>query len=175
MKTVFKMTGRFLRDVRHDLARPHAFASERIGFISIRAAGTANNLILLAEGYHPVDDDDYINDPTVGAMMSQEAIRKALNIALLQSVGMFHVHMHDHLGRPSFSHIDLREQRKFVPDFFKICHEMPHGATVLSYDNATGRLWLSPEKVVGISEFNIVGPRLSINIAEYDENVDGYA
>jgi hypothetical protein len=55
-------------------------------------------LVLLAEGYHPVADDDYIDDPTVGAMMGQEAIRKALKVALLQPVGMFHVHVHEHRG-----------------------------------------------------------------------------
>jgi hypothetical protein len=96
VKVIFRATDRFLHDVRRDLARPHHFAAERVGFISIRAASTSKSLILLAESYHPVADDDYIDDPTVGAMMGQEAIRKALNIALLQPVGMFHVHMHEH-------------------------------------------------------------------------------
>ena len=93
MKTIFRATDRFLKDVRQDLSRPHRFAAERVGFISIRAADTGMSLVLLAEGYHPVADGDYIDDATVGAMMGQEAIRKALNVALLHPVGMFHVHM----------------------------------------------------------------------------------
>src|SRR5260370_25473204 len=92
MKTIFRTTDRFLADVRRDLARPHRFAAERVGFISIRAASTATSLVLLGESYHPVADDDYIDDTSVGAMMGQESIRKALNIALLQPVGMIHVH-----------------------------------------------------------------------------------
>ncbi len=172
MKTIFKMTGQFLKNVRHDLARPHRFAAERVGFISIRAAKTANALVLLAEGYHPVADDDYLNDPSVGAMMGQEAIRKALNLALLQSVGMFHVHMHEHTGRPRFSRTDLREQLKFVPDFFKVCRQLPHGAIVLSHDHATGRVWLNPETVADVSEFNTVDSRVRIDIAGSNGNVD---
>lgn len=175
MKTIFKMTDAFLQDVKRDLARPHRFAAERVGFISIRAANTANDLVLLAEGYHPVADNDYVNDPTVGAMMSQEAIRKALDVALLQSVGMFHVHTHEHLGRPRFSHTDLREQLKFVPDFFKVCRRLPHGAIVLSQDQAAGRVWLSPEAVVGISEFNTVGQRMGIDITKSNGSVDIFA
>ena len=115
MKAIFRATAQFLQQVRLDLARPHACAAERVGFISIRAALARDDLILFAEGYHPVADQDYVNDPTVGAMMGQEAIRKALNVALLQPVGMFHVHLHEHVGRPCFSRVDLREQLKFVP------------------------------------------------------------
>ena len=172
MKTIFKMTDLFLREVKRDFVRPHRFAAERVGFISIRASSTANDLVLLAEGYHPVADEDYVNDPTVGAMMSQEAIRKALNFALLQSVGMFHVHMHEHTGLPRFSRTDLREQLKFVPDFFKVCHQFPHGAIVLSHDRATGRVWLNSETVVAISEFNTVGSRVKIDIAKSGGSVD---
>jgi hypothetical protein len=164
MRMVFRATDRFLQDVRRDLARPHRFASERVGFISIRAAKAANVVILLAGDYHPLDDNDYVEDSTVGAMMGQEAIRKALNVALLQPVGMFHVHVHGHIGRPRFSRIDLREQLKFVPDFFKVRRQMPHGAIVLSHDQATGRAWIRADTVVNVSEFNTVGPRTRIDI-----------
>jgi hypothetical protein len=148
--------------VRQDLERPHAFAAERVGFISIRAANAGANLLLLAHGYHPVDDDDYVNDPSVGAMMGQEAIRKALNIALLQPVGMIHVHMHGHKGVPGFSGIDLSEQLSFIPDFFKVRKGMPHGAMVLSHDKAAARIWLNPAAICDIHEFNIPGSRYSL-------------
>ena len=51
-----------------------AIASPRtVGFLACRAARLANNgLIILATEYHPVADDDYVEDPTVGAMMGQE-------------------------------------------------------------------------------------------------------
>jgi|SRR5579872_2356570 len=172
MRTIFRSTDRFLGDVRQDLARPHTFAAERVGFISIRAANTQNTLVLLAEGYHPVADEDYLDDPAVGAMMGQEAIRKALNIALMQPVGMIHVHMHEHRGRPNFSTTDRREQLKFVPDFFKVRPQMPHGAIVLSHDMANGRLWLTPATNVGITEFNTIGPRMTIDTGRPAGRVD---
>lgn len=165
MKVIFKITDQLLGSIRDDLERPHRFAAERVGFISVRAVKTAANLIILAEGYHPVADEDYMDDMSVGAMMSQEAIRQALNVALLKPVGMFHVHMHSHHGRPGFSRTDLREQKKFVPDFFKVSN-LVHGAIVLSYDRQTGSVWVSPSKVLPIKEFNIVGPRLYNDMVE---------
>ncbi len=78
---------------------------------------------------------------------------------------MFHVHMHGHAGRPGFSRIDLREQSKFVPDFFKVRREMPHGAIVFSRDMAAGRVWLNPASVSAISEFDVVGPRMIVDFA----------
>jgi hypothetical protein len=162
MRIIFRATADFLKGVRQDLERPHAFAAERVGFISVRAANAGEDLLLLAHGYHPVDDSDYVNDQSVGAMMGQEAIRKALNIALLQPVGMIHVHMHGHRGVPGFSKIDLSEQGYFVPDFFKVRNAMPHGAMVLSQDRAAGRIWLNPTAVSDIQEFNIIGWRYSL-------------
>jgi hypothetical protein len=172
MRIVFRSTDRFLREIRQDLERSHPFAAERVGFISIRAASTRDTLLLLAEGYHPVADEDYLDDATVGAMMGQEAIRKALNIALMQPVGMIHVHMHEHRGRPDFSTTDRREQLKFVPDFFKVRPQMPHGAIVLSHNMASGRLWLNPATNVRISEFNTTGPHMTIDTGRPAGRVD---
>jgi len=166
MNIIFRCTRRFLEEVRHDLARPHRFAAERVGFISVRPAATARSLVLIAEAYHPVADQDYLDDPSVGAMMGPEAIRKALDIALLQNVGVFHVHMHEHSGRSGFSGTDLREQTKFVPDFFTICPTMPHGAIVLSRDLAAGRVWLSPSQLLPINELNVVGSPMTIDLAD---------
>jgi hypothetical protein len=163
VKTIFRATSSFLDDVRRDLNRPHPFASERVGFITTRAAGGRGYVLVLAQNYHPVADDDYLPDLYVGAMMGSEALRKSLNLALLQKVGVFHVHLHGHEGRPWFSQVDLREQVKFVPDFFKVRPDLPHGAIVLSYNKAAGRIWLRPRSIKRISEFNGVGPRLSID------------
>lgn len=71
--------------------------------------------------------------------------------------------MHEHRGRPTFSPTDRREQLNFVPDFFKVRPQMPHGAVVLSHDMANGRLWLNPVTNVSISEFNTTGPRMVID------------
>ncbi|MGA9795903.1 MAG: hypothetical protein WBQ17_10270 [Rhizomicrobium sp.] len=161
MKGILKATTALIADVRRDLSRPHAFAAERVGFLLVRAAQAADDLVLIADSYEPVRDEDYINDRSVGAMMGPEAIRRALEKALLNSVGVFHVHMHEHVGRPRFSGIDRREQSKFVPDFFKVRNDMPHGAIVLSLDSMSGTIWLGPGETVLIDEIIEVGPKLN--------------
>ena len=172
MGIVFRAMEDFMAHVRTDLERSHQFAHERVGFITVRPAQGHEHLVLLAEDYHPVDDRDYVKDPSVGAMMSQEALRKALEIALLNPVGMFHVHMHVFPGRLWFSRIDLSEQLKFVPDFFKVRSTMPHGALVLSPSSAAGRVWLNPRKIELITEFDTVGARVKRHRSRHDGSTD---
>ncbi|WLB57450.1 hypothetical protein [Bradyrhizobium japonicum] len=132
-------------------------------------------MVLLAENYYPVADYEYVRDDTVGAMIGQEALRKALELALLQRVGVFHVHMHFPSARLWFSPTDLREQAKFVPDFFKVCPQMPHGAVVLNNKAIAGRVWTAPTQVKNIEEFNIVGTRSTVRRAASDGSTDFFA
>lgn len=145
MTIVFRARVDLLADVRRDLHRPHRFAAERVGFLLCRAGGLAGDgLVILGAGYHVVEDDDYVDDPRVGAMMGPGAIRKAMQRAYnggAQDVSLFHVHMHEHRGVPGFSRVDLTESAKFVPDFFNAVPAMPHGAIVLSFDRAVGLCW----------------------------------
>lgn len=177
MTVLFRTTADFMVRVRSDLLRRHPFAHERVGFITVRAAQGRERLVLLANEYYPVADEDYLRDPSVGAMIGQEALRKALEIALLNPVGVFHVHMHDLPSRRRlwFSPVDLREQAKFVPDFFKVRRDMPHGAVVLSPHSAAGRAWIAPSEVVNIAEFNETGERLRIKRSSKDGSTDFYA
>lgn len=161
-----------MHDVRSDLMRAHDFAHERIGFISTRAAAGRDHTVLLAEDYHPVADEDYIHDPMVGARIGQDALRKALNLALLNPVSVLHVHMHMEGRRLWFSHIDLTEQLKYVPDFFKVRRTMPHGALVLSPRSAAGRIWFDAKRIVPIAEFNIAGAQLQVTCAARDGSTD---
>ena len=145
MKTHFRARNNFLESVRADLHRPHPFAAERVGFLLCRAARLDDDgLLILGAAYHAVEDDDYLRDDSVGAMMGPSAIRKAMQRAYnlgVQDIGLFHVHMHGHHGLPGFSKIDLTEYLKFVPDFFNAVPSMPQGAIVLSLDQAIGLCW----------------------------------
>jgi hypothetical protein len=174
MSIIFRATADFMTSVRNDLGRPHPFADERVGFITVRAALAGQTLILLAQDYHPVADDDYLRDSSVGAMMGQEALRKALEIALLNPVGIFHVHIHLFPGPLWFSHTDLREQLRFVPDFFKVRPTMPHGALVLSPQATAGRAWLNADKIERIAEFNSIGARVQVSRSAGDGSADFY-
>ena len=40
-----------------------------------------------------------------------------------------------------FSHLDVRENARCVPDFWKVSPAMPHGALVLSFNAAAGQVW----------------------------------
>jgi proteasome lid subunit RPN8/RPN11 len=141
MRIHLKLTNRLRDAILRDLGRPHPFAYERVGFISCRPATTSSDLLIIAAAYHPVADEDYLPDDTVGAMMGPNAIRKALQYAYNNQVSMVHVHVHSHRGHPRFSSTDLRETANFVPDFFNVRPDLPHGALVLSADSAVFRCW----------------------------------
>jgi hypothetical protein len=158
MSINFKITRLLLHQIRTDLARPHPFAFERVGFISAGVATAGSNLWLLAREYRPVDDNDYLPDHSVGAMMGPEAIRKALQWAMRTGQAMFHVHTHGGDGLPGFSGTDLREHSRFMPNFFQFACKSPHGALVLSNSAANGVIWLKPKSAsIPIDRFTEVG------------------
>lgn len=156
MNVQFKITTALLETIRADLRRPHPFAYERVGFISAGLAQSAEAVLVLARLYRPVADEDYLPDPLVGAMMGPEAIRKALECALIGRVAMFHVHTHSGVGVPEFSGVDVRESAKFVPDFLKVAPQKIHGAIVLSDNAAAGQFWVArdghPQRVTRFVE-----------------------
>jgi hypothetical protein len=73
-------------------------------------------------------------------------------------VALFHVHSHGGRGLPQFSGVDIRENAKFVPDFFKVAPQMPHGAIVLSGDSASGQVWIERRQpYLSLTDFTEVG------------------
>ena len=141
MNIRFKIPTALLTTIRSDLKRPHPFAYERVGFVSAGLSASGDEVLALARQYRPLNDDEYLRDPSVGAMMGPEAIRRAMQWAMQDGVALFHVHTHGGSGIPSFSVIDLRENEKFVPDFFKVAPQCAHGAIVLSDTAARGQIW----------------------------------
>jgi len=163
MKSHFKITRKLIDHVRTDVRRPHAFAGERVGFILCRFGVTSRpDLLVLAHSYHAVADEDYIDDMQYGAVINSAAFRKAMQLAYTNAVGLFHVHLHEHSGKPSPSGIDVRETSAFVPDFFHVRPRLPHGALVLSADSISGRIWVPEDrKPSTIDRFTVVGTPLS--------------
>ena len=140
MNVSLRMTAALAEQVRRDLRRRHPFAAERVGFLLCRAGALPEGgILIVAAGYQAVEDADYVNDRSVGAMMGPGAIRKGMQSAYnggAQDISLFHVHEHAHFGLPGYSRTDWREMHKFVPDFFNAAPAMPHGALVLSHDLA---------------------------------------
>lgn len=158
MKLYFKITSSLLAAIRDDLRRPHAFAHERVGFISAGLSAVKDDVLILAREYRPVADEDYLRDHSVGAMMGPHALRKALQWSLQKRAALFHVHTHGGRGLPGFSGVDVRENAKFVPDFFKVTPQCVHGAIVLSDTAAIGEVWITPKRATKfIHRFTEVG------------------
>lgn len=164
MKTAFRIEQGLLDTIHRDLDRRHAFAHERVGFIACATSDLPDGMLLLADEYLPVADDDYVNVSTVGAMMGPGAVRKALEYAYGRSkVVMLHVHRHEHRGKPGFSKVDLSESAKFVPDFWKVRPGLPHGIVVLSRDSMSGLAW-DPKmrQPLPIGQMSVIGRPLAI-------------
>ena len=145
MKIRFKITAALLETIRADLRRQHPFAHERVGFIAAGLAAAHDELLIVARQYRPLSDADYLPDPSVGAMISAEAIRGARQWAMDERVSIFHVHTHGGHGIPGFSGVDARENAKFIPNFLSVAPQAVHGAIVLSDDAASGQVWLGRE------------------------------
>lgn len=158
MMASVKITGAMLDAVRGDLGRRHAFAYERVGFLTAATAVTPVGLVLTVRDYLPVADGDYECDPVVGAKIGSAAMRKALQAAYRPPLALLHIHTHGGCGVPRFSRTDLDSAHEFIPGFFGPVPKMPHGLIVLSNNAATGFLWLKPDQPpIPISAFIRVG------------------
>ena len=159
MNVLFKISEALLNEVRHDLARRHEFAYERVGFLACRAAILEpEGWVLLGAKYYPIADEDYLPDNSVGAMIGSDAIRKALQIAYNEPLSMVHVHLHPHRGQTEFSSIDERETAKMIPNFWHVRPNLPHAAIVLSLDSLCGFVWEPASKQrLPINDITVVG------------------
>jgi hypothetical protein len=142
-----------------DLKRPHAFAAERVGFMSAKVGNrTGEPLLVLGTGYEPVDDDHYVEDEYVGARINTDAIRANMQRILDTGEGSFHVHLHPHKGAPRLSQTDRREIPRLVESFRLVGPSAAHGIVVLSEDRALGVIWgLGAPEPVEAEEITVVG------------------
>jgi hypothetical protein len=151
----------FVADVRTDLGRSHPIAFERVGFVACRNAVLDDGVVLLPIEYLPVAEEDYLEAPEFGALISSNAIRKALQVAYSRAVSMIHVHMHLGKGVPGPSRTDTREMGKLMPDFVKVRPGLPHAALVLSTNSARGFFWYQSSSPRTLSEIQVVGTPLT--------------
>lgn len=158
MNIRFKITRPLLAAIRQDLKRPHAFAHERVGFISAGLAAAHDELLILSREYRAVAEDGYLRADGVGAMMSANTIRQARQWAMDGHVAIFHIHSHGGRGIPRFSSIDACENAKFIPNFVSVAPQNVHGAIVLSDTAAYGQVWVEGSlRAPFITTFHEVG------------------
>ena len=144
MKVYLRIPRQICELMRIDLARPHAFADERIGFARAMTGMVAGGIVVLLNAYLPIPDDQYLEDPNVGARINGAAIRGAMQDILDHGVthGMFHVHMHFRRGRTGMSRTDAEEIPKLVRSFGNLASQVPHGLLILTPDHAFAKVLL---------------------------------
>jgi hypothetical protein len=142
MTAEIRVSRQLIERVQTDLRRRHPFAHERVGFLSCRTAALSHGgVLIMPVTYHPLRDDEYVESDEAGAMMSEQAIGRAMQLAYRDRMSIVHVHEHGHTGKPGFSRIDIREGCEFMPDFLNASPRQPHGLLVLSRDYAAAMVW----------------------------------
>jgi hypothetical protein len=119
-----------------DLRRPHMHAGERVGFLFTQSKSLDEKTILvIATKYQPVADEDYIEDSSVGAKIGSNAIRTAMQTVRKTKSGCFHVHLHEHSGKPVPSGTDRKGLPGVVESLSNIAAGEAIGILILSQDN----------------------------------------
>lgn len=146
--------------MRADLLRLHPFAAERVGFARATLGTVDDGALVLLKSYWPVPDDQYVDDPYVGARINRAAIRNALQDVLNggSNHGLFHVHMHLLNGRTGLSATDSDEIPKLVQSFRNVSMKAVHGLLILTPDHAHSLVLLpATEKLLQVDKLSVVG------------------
>lgn len=131
----FRIPEELHKTMLSDLNRSHPFAYERVGFLFAKTIKLSPNVnLVIAIDYLPVDDNDYINDKMVGAKINSDAIRAAMQGTIGKNCGCFHVHLHDHYGKPSPSFTDAKSLPGIVKSLNNIAPNHTNGFLILSRD-----------------------------------------
>ena len=167
MRIDIKLTGRLYNEIIGDLTRPHPFAAERVGFVFGRVGLLADEgrLILLTK-YHAIPDDQYVEDPSVGARIGSNAltwVMQALYFGRATREGIFHIHMHQHRGETMMSRIDSIDIPKLIPGFQSVSSESAHGIIILSMDHASAWVWMPARKEpIPVGTINVIGAPVTV-------------
>ena len=161
MNIHFKLTSKQLHKTLSDLQRPHPYAAERLGFFGCCVSQSTDGLLVLVNSYLVVPDAQYVEDDSAGCFFDAQAMRSAMQHSLSTNESIFHVHLRGHTGTPGFSMTDLKESRAYVPDFWHVTPQLPHGSLALSLTHAAGLCWYpGRNNPLPITKVTAVGPRL---------------
>ncbi len=144
---------------RQDLARPHPFTYERVGFFRCRPTGRPD--LVVVTGYDAVPDEDYVRGSTAGACIGSTAIQSAMQRILTHKVGQIHIHQHEDRGPPSPSRTDSENQPRLVTSFRNLDPQVPHGFMILSETHAWGS-FATPKmrRLVELKSVSVVSGRI---------------
>lgn len=141
-----------------DIRRKNEFADERVGFLFINKGQAEESILLLASDYLPVADSNYIKDNSVGAKINSTAIREVMQKILDSGHGVLHVHMHEFIGNPCFSKVDVENIQLLIPSFKSVAPKAINGALLIQNKFITSLVWLPrEEKPRTIDRLTIIG------------------
>lgn len=167
MNIVVKLTGVLYGEMFDDLRCRHPFAAERVGFATGRLGTLQDDgRLVILTGYQSIPDDQYIDDPSVGARIGSEAITNAMQTAYFgrqAREGVFHVHLHGHCGATGMSRTDQREIPAMIPGFQSVGRQAPHGIIILSLDHGSVWVWLPGNKeAVQAASVAVIGAPIGV-------------
>lgn len=161
------MTGALYEELKRDLARPHPFASERVGFVFGKLGSlVGDGKVVLLTRYHSIPDDQYVEDDTVGARIGADAMTEAMQAVYYgraEKEGIFHIHIHDHLGDTGMSRVDARELPPMIPGFQSVGREAAHGVIILSRNHGRGWVWFPGREEPAVTDsVSIIGAPIGV-------------
>jgi hypothetical protein len=167
MSIDIKLSGQLYKLIIQDLVRPHSHAKERVGFCFGRlGSAEGTDKIVLLNRYHPVPDEQYVYDPTVGARIGADTMTWAMQEVYrgrASNEGIFHVHLHGHLGETRMSVTDSRELPRLIPGFQSVGREAPHGIIIFSRNHGTGWVWLpGANAAIQVSTISVIGSPVAV-------------
>lgn len=154
---MIKITRKLHTRILADLNRPHLFASERIGFLMCRSFRAGEVTDFACFDYLPVFDDDYVEDEFVGARINGNAIRAAMEIALLRKCSVFHVHTHGGSSTPAPSWTDNEECPGVAQSIHNALPQVPHGWMIIGNRGVFAEVLDSSKNWSRFDEMGIVG------------------
>lgn len=167
MMIEIRMTETLRSQILADLARPHEIAFERVGFVYGKYLALNKKLeIVYLYDYEPVSDKNYLDDTQYAAAINSEAIVNAMQRARIKRPipeCIFHIHQHEHSGKPAFSRPDQKGLPPLIPGFLRSSPTAVHGLLLLSHDCGMAQVWRLEN--VGFSEeapLVVVGRKLQI-------------
>ena len=137
----FKIPKSLKNEIVKDLEQVHEYAYERVGFMLTRSYKNDKEIMILAYDYHSVANEHYINDDQVGARINSDAIRAAMQVSLTEQCGIFHVHRHSHMGKPSESFSDEEGIHPMMASISRVNLNEKSGYLILSEDSAMCKVY----------------------------------
>lgn len=163
MNPLIKIPRSLLGTAMSDLERPHPFAWERLGFLSCHQIASPLRPILLCHDYHPIPDDQYLEDYRCGARIGEAAIQAAMQRVLESGSSQIWIHTHGRRRSTAPSTTDCREGPNLVRCLSNVNRNLHHGWAVISDSEISGQICNPDGGLVNLHDLTVVGWPMTIS------------